>query len=184
MITIRYILAIVLTSASLAQAQDNMITFDDFLEIGNQWTQENIDPNILGSLEDPNILSFLDDPNQAKVRQLLIGLQRQLQGEYVIDLASLKDAATVVLPLLETNDETQPYAAWLKTRFDYLELADQFKRTLPPPKVEPNQPPRPIPNPGPEAERKAWQKQIEKRSLLYPTSPPTLEPVLLTAPVA
>lgn len=154
--TIPCILAIILSSAPPAKAQDDVITLDDLLQTGSQWVQENIDPNVLRSL---------GDENQEKVRQLLIDLQQRLQGEYVVDLASLKEAATVVLQLLETNDETRPYAAWLKTRFDYLELADQFKHTLPPPKAEPNQPPKPVPNPGPELERKAWQKQIENRPL-------------------
>jgi len=174
--TIHCILAIVLTSASLAQAQEDVITFDDFLQTGEQWVQENIDPNVLRSL---------DDPNQQKVLQLLNNLQQQLQGEYVVDLASLKEAATAVLPLLETYDETRPYAAWLKTRLDYFELADQFKRTFTPPKVEPNQPPKPIPNPEPEVERKAWQKQIEKRPLLRGSEPyvDRLKPIFATQDV-
>jgi membrane-bound lytic murein transglycosylase D len=155
--TIHCILAIILTSVSLAQAQEDVITFDDFLQTGQQWVQENIDPNIVRSL---------NDPNQQNMLQLLNNLQQQLQGEDVVDLASLKDAATTVLPLLKMYDETRPYAAWLETRLDYFELADQFKHTFTPPRVEPNQPPRPIPNPQPEVERKAWQKQIEKRPLL------------------
>jgi membrane-bound lytic murein transglycosylase D len=160
--TIYCILAIVLTGASLAHAQEDVVTFDDFLQTGQQWVQENIDPNVLRSL---------NDPNQQNVLQLLNNLQQQLQGEYVVDLASLKEAAAAVLPLLKTYDETRPYAAWLETRLDYFELADQFKRTFTPPKVEPNQPPRPIPNPQPEVERKAWQKQIEKRPLLKESGP-------------
>jgi membrane-bound lytic murein transglycosylase D len=70
-----------------------------------------------------------------------------------------------VLPLLEGSEETQPYAAWLKTRLDYLEVADQFRRTIPPPKPEPGQPPKPAPNPGPEKEREAWVKKLAERPL-------------------
>jgi hypothetical protein len=47
-----------------------------------------------------------------------------------------------VLPLLESREETQPYAAWLKARMDYLDVADEIRLTIPPPKVETNQPPR------------------------------------------
>src|SRR6185369_392977 len=90
---------------------------------------------------------------------------KSLQGEYVLDLAKLKEAATIVLPLLEAHEETQPYAAWLKSQLDYLDVAEELRRAAPPPKIVPGQPPKPLPNPAPEAERKIWVHKVSTRPL-------------------
>ncbi|MBI5846520.1 MAG: transglycosylase SLT domain-containing protein, partial [Nitrospirae bacterium] len=140
---------------SYAGRKDQM-NFDDILQNGGQWIQENIDPDVL---------RFLGDMDQAKVQKLMRDFQQWLYGENVMNTTSIKETAATVLPLLEKYEETWPYAVWLKTRLDYLEMADQFKRVAPPPKVEPGQPPKPVPNPEPDVERKAWQKQLEKRPL-------------------
>jgi membrane-bound lytic murein transglycosylase D len=92
-------------------------------------------------------------------------LQQRFQGEYVIDLASLRNVARLALPLLEGLDETKQYATWLRTRLDYLEVAEEMRLIIPPPKAEPGQPPKPAPNPAPELQRKAWQKQMAKRPM-------------------
>ncbi|MDD4869123.1 MAG: lytic transglycosylase domain-containing protein [Kiritimatiellae bacterium] len=155
-ITIHCILVLVLTGYSPATAQNDQINIGDILQSGEQWVQENIDPDVL---------RFLGDMDQAKVQKLIRDFQQWLHGDQVANIASIKETAAVVLPLMEKYEETWPYAVWLKTRLDYLEMADQFKHTLPPPKVEPGQPLKPIPNPEPEVERKAWKKQLEKRPL-------------------
>ena len=67
--------------------------------------------------------------DREKVKQFFSDMQKQFNGEYVIDLASLKDAARNIVPLLEGYEDTQPYAAWLKARLDYLDVADEFRRT-------------------------------------------------------
>lgn len=78
-----------------------------------------------------------------------------LGGDYVLDLAQLKDAATAVMPLLEAHEESQPYAAWLRSRLDYFEAADKFKNLGP---VYPtNTPPK---NPSFKAEQELWVKKI------------------------
>ena len=132
------------------------MSLDDLVKEGAEWIQENIDPDVLRAL---------GAADQGKVEQVLRDVQQRFQGEYVIDLAALKETAIAVLPLLEAHEETQPYAVWLRARLDYFELADEFKRTAPPPKIEPGLPVKPVPNPEPEVQRKAWQKQLEKRPL-------------------
>jgi membrane-bound lytic murein transglycosylase D len=69
---------------------------------------------------------------------------------------------------LESYEETLPYALWLKTRLDYLEVADQFRLIIPAPKPEPGQAPKPVPNPSPQKEREIWITKLTERS--YPES--------------
>lgn len=83
-------------------------------------------------------------------------LQEQFQSEYVLDLAALRQVATTLIPLLETSEETQPIAAWLKTRLDYLEMAEELKPTAP--------------KPTPEILRKTWQQRLEKKPALSPSA--------------
>jgi len=77
-----------------------------------------------------------------------------------VNLAELRQTAQVVLPLLESRDDTQPYAAWLAARMDYLDVADEIRLTIPPPAVQTNQPPLPAPNPPPQKERELWLKKV------------------------
>jgi len=126
------------------------------LDTAGEWAEENLDEDVLRALQ---------QVEREQVEQFLQNFQQQLQNNQVLDLASLKDAAKAVLPLLEAHEETQPYAAWLNARLDYLEVTDELRRALPPPPMVPGQPPKPLPNPAPEAERKAWQKQMAPRPL-------------------
>jgi membrane-bound lytic murein transglycosylase D len=148
------IVASLLLGAVLSSAQDDIMTLDDLVQSADQWAKENLDEDALRALQ---------DVDRDKVKQFFANIQKQFDGEYVVDLASLKDTATTVLPLLERHEDTQPYAAWLKARLDYLDVADQFRRTSPPPKVEPGQPPKPVPNPAPQVERETWSKQLAGR---------------------
>ena len=150
------ILALLLAGGVPVLGQEDPISLDDVIQAGEQWAKDNLDDNILRSL---------GAVGHTQVQQLFTNLQARFQGQYVIDLAPLKQAAATVLPILEGYVETQPYAAWLRTRLDYLEVADQFRLTIPAPETEPGQPPKPRPNPGPELERKAWQQQLQRRAL-------------------
>ncbi len=140
-----------------AQGPDDTVSLDDLVSSAEQWAQENLDEDVL---------RVLQQADREKVKKILADIQKQFQGEYVIDLASLKDAAKTVIPLLEQYEETLPYALWLKTRLDYLEVADQLRPIIPLPKPEPGQPPRPIPNPSPQKEREIWITKLTERS--YP----------------
>ena len=148
------IVAILLLGAVLASAQDETMTLDELVQSADQWAKENLDDDTLRALQ---------EVDRARVKQFFSDLQKQFHGEYVVDLASLKDAAKTILPLLEGYEEAQPYGAWLKAQLDYLEVADGFRRTLPPPKVEPGQPLKPVPNPAPKLERETWSRQLADR---------------------
>ncbi len=150
-------LGLFLAGLLVAQAQDDdTITLPDIMQGAQQWAQENLDTNVLAALQ---------NVDQQKVQQFFSDLQQQFQGEYVVNLAALKDTAEAVMPLLESHPETRPYAAWLKPRLDYLQVADEIRITIPPPKVETNQPPQPVPNPGPVTEREIWIKKVTDRPL-------------------
>src|SRR6266850_6025718 len=83
-----------------AGAQD-ALTLDDLARSAEQWAKENLDEDAL---------RVLQNVDRDKVRQLFTDIERQFQGEYVIDLAAVRDAARTLLPLLEQYEETLPYA--------------------------------------------------------------------------
>ena len=145
------ILVLLLAGSPVARAQDDTVTLPDIIQGVQQFAQDNLDTNVL------NALPKVDDP---AVQQFFRDIQQRFQGDYVVDLAALRQTAQTVLPLLESSEETQPYAAWLKARMDYLDVADEIRLTIPPPAVETNQPPQPVPNPPPQKERELWVKKV------------------------
>jgi membrane-bound lytic murein transglycosylase D len=149
-----WILALLLVSLLRLPGQDETVTLDDLVESADQWAKENLDEDALRAL---------GEVDRDRVKQFLREIQKQFHGEYVLELAALKDTAQSILPLLEGSEETQPYAAWLKTRLDYLEVADQLRSALPPPKPGPGKPTASAPNPGPEKEREVWVKKLSER---------------------
>lgn len=135
-------------------AQTNSVTLDDLLQSAQQWAKENLDEDALRAL---------NSADRQKVEQLLSNIQKELQGEYVIDLASLRSTAKTILPLLERYEETLPYALWLKTRLDYLDVADELRIKIAPPKSKPGAPPKPAANPAPQLERQIWIEKLSER---------------------
>jgi len=169
---IRWLLALALRACGMAPAQEFKLDTNALrqaFDAAESWAKENLDEDVLRALQ---------QVDREKVEQFLRDYQKGLQGEYVLDLAALKDAASVVLPLLEAREETQPYAVWLKSQLDYLDVAEELRRAAPAPKIVPGQPPKPLPNPAPEAERKIWVHKVSARSmpkgaeLLVPTLKP------------
>ena len=148
---IRCIVALLSAGLLVARAEDDTVSLPELVQGAQQWAQENLDTNVL------NALPRVDDP---EVQQFLRDLQQRYQGDYVVDLAALRQTAQTVLPLLENNEATQPYAAWLKAQMDYLDVADEIRLTIPPPNLETNQPFRPVPNPPPQKERELWVKKV------------------------
>jgi membrane-bound lytic murein transglycosylase D len=140
----------------LARGQDNTVTLDDVVQSAQDWAKENLDEDTFQSLQ---------EVDRKKVRQFLIEIQKEFHGNYVIDLAQLKDTAATVLPILESRSETLPYAEWLKTRLDYLDVAEQLRLVIPPPKTEPGKPPLPFPNPPPATDREIWIKRFSDRPM-------------------
>jgi len=147
-------LAVILAGTGLASAQDNQIQLDNLLQSAEQWAKDNLNDDAL------NVLQSID---REQVKQFFTNVQHQLRGNYVVELAPLKEAAKTLQPLLEKHQETLPYAIWLKTRLDYLDVADQFRLTIVAPKPEPGQPPQPAPNPPPQKERELWIEKISAR---------------------
>lgn len=143
-------------AAPLARAADDALPLGDLLSAAEEWARENLDPQVLdalGELDRDQVEGFLRDA------------QARFHGEYVVDLAALKPAAETAVSLLQGRKATRPYAAWLRARLDYFEAAREFELIIPPPEVEPGQPPRPRPNPTPEQERKVWDKLLHQRPL-------------------
>ncbi len=124
------------------------------LESTEQWANENLDEDVLSAFQ---------PADREKVERFIRNLVEAFQSEYVLDLASLRSTATVVLSLLEAHGETQPCAAWLKSRLDYLEAAEELRRVAPRPTLMPSQPPKRPANPSPSAARKVWRKRLADR---------------------
>ena len=159
----RVLLIALLAGLLPVHGQDTeVITLDDMIQTAQDFARDNLDKDVLHSL--PKL-------DQQKVRDFLALIEKELHGEYIVDLAPLKGASTLILPLLESRAETQPYALWLKSRLDYLETAEELRRDTPPPKTEPGQPPLPVPNPRPEQARAAWIKRLARQPLPKETNP-------------
>jgi membrane-bound lytic murein transglycosylase D len=169
-------LMLLLLAGSPLRADDDVITLPDLIQGAQSWAQENLDTNVL------NALPAVDDP---AVQQFFHDVQSRFQGDYVVDLAPLRQTAATILPLLESRAETQPYAAWLRAQMDYLDVADEIRLTIPPPAAVTNQPPAPVPNPPPEQERTLWIKQVSIAP--WPASAkeyvPELKPVFIAQKV-
>ncbi len=144
------VLVLFLAGLWIARGQDDTITMPDLVQGAQQWAQDNLDTNVLNSLS---------DVDEQAVQQFFSRLQQEYEGEYVVDVASLRDAAQSILPLLESREETQPYAAWLKAQMDYLDVADEIQITILPPGRETNQPLQRVPNPPAHTERTFWFKK-------------------------
>jgi membrane-bound lytic murein transglycosylase D len=115
--------------------------FDAFTREVEIWMRENLDDDVL------HILNQVD---RERVKELFGQLNKSLGNTNVYDLAPLKEAASYLQPLLDQFESTRPYASWLKTHLDYLDVADELKRKA---------------NSTPESQRAAWNKRLEKRPL-------------------
>ncbi|HSY17161.1 MAG TPA: lytic transglycosylase domain-containing protein [Candidatus Acidoferrales bacterium] len=152
-----------------AQTNDaNTVTIDvnGLMDAAQSWAQANLDDDVLQALQ---------GVDRTQVEDFLKHYQDYLKGDYVLDLAQLNTAVTTVLPLLEAHEETQPYAAWLRSRMDYFEAAQEMQAAAaapvtgtgtnaPPPKVVTN-----IvstvrgANPSFKAEQEIWVKKVAPR---------------------
>jgi membrane-bound lytic murein transglycosylase D len=151
---VRCLSAFMLAGALSARAGEQTLTLPELIKGAEKWAQDNLDSNVLNSLPKA------DDP---AVAQFLREVQQRFQGDYVVDLAGLGQTARALLPLLDSREETRPYAAWLAARMDYFDVADQILITIPPPSVETNQPPPPPANPPPQTEREIWVRKVSSR---------------------
>ena len=156
----RFILALLLAGLPVARAQDDTVTLPDLIQGAQQWAQDNLDTNVL------NALPTVDDP---AAQQFFRDAQQRFQGDYVVDIAALRQTAQIVLPLLESREETQPYAAWLNARMAYLDFADEIRLTIPPPPTIRNQPAAPARSQSPAAKgTRALGEKSFRQSLAGP----------------
>jgi membrane-bound lytic murein transglycosylase D len=147
-------LVLLLLLCADGRAGEETLNLDDLVDSAEQWARENLDEDVLRALE---------GNDQERARKFFEELKRQFRGEYVVDLAALKDAARLLAPLLDQYEETAPYAIWLRTRLDYFDVAEQLRPPARPPGQDPGQPPGPAPNPTPTREREVWIAKLSER---------------------
>jgi membrane-bound lytic murein transglycosylase D len=136
------------------RAQQQEMTADELMKSAEQWAKENLDDDTLRALQ---------NVDREKVKAFLASAQKDFHGEYVVDLAQLREPARLILPVLESHEETLPYALWLRPRLDYLDTADELRLRIPAPKREPGQTSAPPVNPKPQLEREVWIKKLSDR---------------------
>lgn len=132
----------------------NDLDWDEALQSAEEWAKENLDENVLAQLQ---------QVDQERVRNFFEKIRQEFQRNYVIDLAGLRDTARTILPLLETYEETYPYSLWLRPRLDYLDVAEEFRRSQPPPRTTSDKPAPPPQNPSPQKEREVWKEKFAER---------------------
>ena len=147
------IITLLLAAGLTAPAQTNELDLDDVFDAAQQFARDNLDPGVLQALQ---------DVDRDQVADFLNHYEAYLRGDSVLDMAQLKAGAQTILPLLDAHAETQPYAAWLRERLDYFEVADDLKPVAPTP-PPPGKPPPPPPNPTFQAEQAAWSKKVNQR---------------------
>jgi membrane-bound lytic murein transglycosylase D len=145
---------LLLAGALVLRADGQTVTLPQLMQDADKWARENLDTNVL------ELLPTADDPG---VRQFFRDFQQRFQGDYVVDLAALRQTAHSVLPFLESRPDTQPYAAWLTAQMDYLDVADEIRINIPTPKIQANQPAPLRSNPPPQTERGIWVREISGR---------------------
>lgn len=133
-------------------AQTNDIDWDAVMNTAQQWAQDNLDTNVL---------QVLQNVDRDKVEDFLKNCHDHLSGDYVLDLSQLEGAADAVLPLLDAHEETEPYAAWLRSRLDYFSVVDQMQAAMP--KLPPGTNATVPLNPGFKIERQIWNQQVVSR---------------------
>lgn len=149
--TIIILLALILTLR--AAGQDDTVSLDEIIGAAQEWASNNLDDSVLKALQ--------NNTDRDQVKEFLAKVQQDFQGTYVLDLAQLRAGAKTILPILERDEETRPYALWLKTRLDYFDTADELRFTIPPPEIEPGKPPPPVPTP--QKIREIWIEKISGR---------------------
>ncbi len=148
------IVCLLLLGGSPSFAQEPEMTLDELAKSAQQWAQENLDDDAL---------RILGDVDQKRVKDFLRQLEKEFHGQYVLDLASLKETAKTIIPLLEQFEETLPYAIWLKSKMENLDVAERLRQLTPAPKPQSDRALKPAENPRPQLLREIWIKKIAPR---------------------
>jgi membrane-bound lytic murein transglycosylase D len=155
-VAVKFLLAIgfMLVMCRPIMAQTNEVDWGAVMDSAQQWAQENLDDDVLQALQ---------NVDRQKVEDFLNHYQEYLKGDYVLDMAQLNDAATAILPVLDAHEETRPYAAWLRSRLDYFEAADEMKSAMPAPVPVPGTNTAVLENPPFKTEQAVWNKAVAAR---------------------
>lgn len=132
-------------------------TAADLLQQANDFVAENLDDDAFDAL----------GVDKQRVHEFLVAVQRQFQGTYVYDLATLRNTAVRLQPLLASFEETEPYALWLKSHLDYFEVSQTLRNEM-------NSRPTnhvALPPPSAETQRRVWVKVIEAKPAAPRTDP-------------
>ena len=159
-----FVLLAMLCLPARAQQPEMELDLGEVVEAAQEWAAENLDDEVLQSL--PEV-------DRKQVDDFLKAFESRLRGSNVVDVARFKDTAKAVLPLLESYVETTPLAAWLRTRLDYFEVAEELGKAMPPVRGQP------LTNPPPAVERTVWVKKLSQTD--WPAGAkelvPTLKPI-------
>lgn len=144
--------ALLIFGATFTRAQENGdAAWDSIASAAEEWARENLDDNVVAAFE---------SGDKASVQKALETIQKQLVGDYVLDLAALKTTVTTLLPVLDQYQETADYAQWLRTRLDYLDVAEELKKRAP--KIDPAKP-IVLENPPASEQRDIWIEKVKER---------------------
>ncbi len=126
--------------------------------------EETIDADaLIGSAEEfiaenEAVLDFVGIDVEA-VKKMVKDMQTQFEGNYVYDLSASGETARQLVPILAQFEETQDYAAWLQSRLDYFEVAEQMQKQASIGKTNITH----LPAPSAQTQRKAWVTVVEQR---------------------
>ncbi|HEV2695663.1 MAG TPA: lytic transglycosylase domain-containing protein [Verrucomicrobiae bacterium] len=191
---------LLLAGCRWASAQTNdAVDVNGLLNAAQAWANDNLDDDVL---------KVLQGVDKEQVADFMRHYQDYLKGDYVLDLAQLKSAATTVLPLLEAHEETKAYAGWLRSRLDYFEAAQELQELTvpavpgtngvvtnvvvnagetnpPPPNVASNAVSTMPPNPSFKTEQAMWVKRVAPRALPKAAAEvvPQLKPIFVSEQV-
>ncbi|HXG47490.1 MAG TPA: lytic transglycosylase domain-containing protein [Methylomirabilota bacterium] len=132
-----------------AAAQEVEVDPDEVVAGVEQWMNENLDEAALEAL----------GVDTGRVRQFLADVRQRFQGVHVYDLAAVREVAEQIRPVLESYEETQPLAAWLRAHLDYFDVSRELRDRV---AVTATNKMR-LPPPSPELQRSVWVKVVESR---------------------
>ncbi len=136
--------------ATGAFAQENTVNADEVLKTVAETIREN-----------EALLDALGiDVGQAQT--FVTNLNSSFQGTYVYDLASLRETANQLIPILQQFEETRAYAAWLRARLDYFEVAEKLREQA---VARPSKTNISFVAPTPQVQRRAWISIVEERPI-------------------
>lgn len=139
---------------ALAPGRDAFGQIDELLAAGQQ---------LLGHTFDMEVLQRLSQGDPRQVEAVLRDLIEVLEEDEVAPLGDLEEWVDAAIPLLQAHPETRAYAAWLRARADYFEVADQLTHPAPPPTPRPRTPPPAPVNPTPGQARTAWTREVQAK---------------------